>query len=516
VLNLSAAPTHQRRALAIPSIGTIGAILTLAIFIALAPLSWLFLLLATTVATLLALIFPWLAWLGLAFALPIASGLRLGPASATDLLFATALTLWCASTISQRRTPNASRLPVWAVAIYLLILYLSSLGAFNLGEALTEMVKWVEFGCLLLIVPMALPANKVHWLVALLLAAAALQGIYGLYQFLFRIGPEWFLIQGRFMRASGVFGQPNPFGAYLGLSLPVAFSLTLWGVTSLLQKRTLSTLMWTIFYLVATLSIGVGLVASWSRGAWLGAVGGMVVVLLFFDRRTAIALGFGILALAITALVGALNPNWIPSAISARIGNIPATLGFIDVLSTEVNDDNFAIIERVAHWVAALRMWEQSPWLGVGPGNYATAYASVALPQWREALGHAHNIYLNVLGETGLLGLGAFLLLWSSLIGWLLQQMHKTAQRVRSSHSWSRALVVGVLGIVAHLAIHSFFDNLFVQGMYLHIAFWLAAVAVSVSNLSNTPGAMQESSFFFGLASLGSASRMSESDKSRC
>jgi hypothetical protein len=84
---------------------------------------------------------------------------------------------------------------------------------------------------------MAIPISFVPWLVAALLAAAAVQGIYGLYQFVFRVGPEWFLIQGRFMRASGVFGQPNPFGAYLGLSLPVAFSLTLWGLTTLLHKR---------------------------------------------------------------------------------------------------------------------------------------------------------------------------------------------------------------------------------------------------------------------------------------
>jgi O-antigen ligase len=122
-------------------------------------------------------------------------------------------------------------------------------------------------------------------------------------------------------------------------------------------------------------------------------------------------------------------------------------------------------------------MWELSPWLGVGPGNYAAIYPSVALPRWSDPLGHAHNIYLNVLGETGVLGLIAFLLLWASLLGWLLHVMQKTLP----SQSWARALATGVLGVLAHLAIHSFFDNLFVQGMYLHIAFWLAAVAATVS-----------------------------------
>jgi O-antigen ligase len=248
----------------------------------------------------------------------------------------------------------------------------------------------------------------------------------------------------------------------------------------LMQRRTATDLLITIALCSITLSIGAGLVASWSRGAWLGAIGATIVVLATFDRRTALLLALGGLALLVTALLGALNPAWIPAAISNRIGDIPAYLGLIDILSLEVNDDNFAVIERVAHWVAALRMWEQAPWLGVGPGNYAAAYAAVALPRWSDPLGHAHNIYLNVLGETGMLGLVAFLLLWASLIGWLFRQISRAEAK-----SWSRALSVGVLAVLTHLAIHSFFDNLFVQGMYLQIAFWLAAVATINSSRGN-------------------------------
>ncbi|MCC6456582.1 MAG: O-antigen ligase family protein [Caldilineaceae bacterium] len=487
MLNVTVAYRPQSGSyLTVVNLSAAALILALAAAIAVTPLPWLLVVLGAALGMLLTLIFPWLAWLGLAFALPIASGWRIGPASLTDLIFAAALALWCASIISQRRSLRTPRLPVWSVALYLLVLYVASLGASNLDEALTEMVKWVEFGALLLILPMAVPAKFLPWLVAALLSAAALQGIYGLYQFVFRIGPDWFLIQGRFMRASGVFGQPNPFGAYLGLSLPVAFSLALWGISDFLRQRRMTTAFWTIFYLAACLCIGVGLVASWSRGGWLGAVAAVVVVLAFFHRRTATLLGLGILVLTAAALLGMLNPGWVPSAISARLADIPAYLGLVDVLSLEVNDDNFAIIERVAHWVAAIRMWESAPWLGVGPGNYAAAYPQVALPRWPEPLGHAHNIYLNVLGETGLLGMSTFLLMWASLVGWLRKQM----QSVLPPESWSRALAVGVLGVLAHLAVHSLFDNLFVQGMYLHVAFWLAAVAISAAS----PLAMDSSS----------------------
>ncbi len=461
----------------LPTLATAVSLPLLALAIALSPISWLFIGLGALTGTLLALIFPWLAWLGLAFALPIASGWRIGPASLTDPLLAATVALWSASMISQRRWLITPRLPLWPVALYLLVLYVASLGALNLDEALAEMIKWLEFALVLLVLPMALPPRIVPWLIAALLVAAALQGIYGLYQFIFRIGPDWFLIQGRFMRASGVFGQPNPYGGYLGLSLPVAFSLTLWGIRSLQQPKRVATALGTGFYTIATLCIGVGLVASWSRGGWLGAVAGVVVVLVFFDRRTALLLGLGILALTTAALVGAVSPGWIPSSISSRLADIPTYLGLVDILALEVNDDNFAVIERVAHWLAAVRMWESAPWLGVGPGNYASAYPAVALPRWNDPLGHAHNIYLNVLGETGILGLGAFLLLWITQIGWLLRKISQFSP----AQSWSRALAVGVLGVLAHLAVHSIFDNLFVQGMYLHIAFWLGAVAASIS-----------------------------------
>ena len=40
--------------------------------------------------------------------------------------------------------------------------------------------------------------------------------------------------------------------------------------------------------------------------------------------------------------------------------------------------------------------------------------------------------------------------------------------------SFAVALALGVIGVVAHLSIHNVVDNLFVQGNYLLIGFWLA------------------------------------------
>ena len=121
-------------------------------------------------------------------------------------------------------------------------------------------------------------------------------------------------------------------------------------------------------------------------------------------------------------------------------------------------------------------MWESSPWLGVGAGNYAAAYPAVRLPRWEDALGHAHNIYLNVLGETGLLGLAAYLALWIGVMVWVWQRAHLSGAPAQGR--WQAAVAVGVLGMVVHLSVHNLVDNLFVRGIVVYVGLWLALIHV--------------------------------------
>lgn len=461
-----------------------AALITLAILLALLPLYWAALLTAGAAAALLILRRPWLVWLLPAAALPMAGTVHLGfgPLTAIELLLALAGFIWLLSGAT-RGSLRVTHHPLLApLLLYLAALLLSSIDAADLDEAAKEMVKWIEFSVVLMLVPTVLTPGRTRWLVAAMLTAALGQALLGLYQFIFRIGPDWFVVLDRFMRAGGSFRQPNPFAGYLGLTLPVALSLTLWGVqTSASKQRTLGSLGWTLAYAAATGVIALGLLASWSRGAWIGAAAGVIVVLLFFSRRSALWVAGIASAVLIAALLGALNPAWVPAAVSARLQDLPAYLGLGNVLNQPVTDENFAVLERVAHWVAALRMFALSPWLGVGPGNYAAFYPLVRLPLWEEPLGHAHNAYLNVLAETGLVGLANFLTFWGGAVAWTWLKVRGNPA-MTSADTWNKALAVGVLGVLAHLAVHSIFDNLFVQGIYLHLAFWFAALVVVESH----------------------------------
>ena len=77
------------------------------------------------------------------------------------------------------------------------------------------------------------------------------------------------------------------------------------------------------------------------------------------------------LALVSSYCSASSRPMRCRSRSSSACGIFQAYFGLTDVLSQPVTDENFSVVERIAHWVAAQRMWAQSPWFGVGPGNYA-------------------------------------------------------------------------------------------------------------------------------------------------
>jgi hypothetical protein len=49
---------------------------------------------------------------------------------------------------------------------------------------------------------------------------------------------------------------------------------------------------------------------------------------------------------------------------------------------------------------------------------------------------------------------------------------------VKRSDGFHKAVAAGVVGILVHLHVHNFVDNLYVQGMYLHIAIMLGLASV--------------------------------------
>jgi O-antigen ligase len=161
-----------------------------------------------------------------------------------------------------------------------------------------------------------------------------------------------------------------------------------------------------------------------------------------------------------------------PDSLVARFTDFAQDLtGYEDVRGQVINDANYAVLERLAHWQAALGMAADSPWLGLGFGNYETAYPRYALMNWPSALGHAHNYYLNLLAETGLIGLIGYLIAWGSVFGLTLRLLHRRV-------GIARGIALGLLGVWVHLSVHSLFDKLYVNNLFLHLGAMLGLIGV--------------------------------------
>jgi putative inorganic carbon (HCO3(-)) transporter len=340
---------------------------------------------------------------------------------------------------------------------------------------LPELFKWLQVLALFWLVVDYVDARRLPWLVGGLLLIGAFQAGVGLWQFGLRgSGPDHFaILNDRFYRAYGTFEQPNPYGGYLGLVFPLGVGLAANWVLERLRvpNSPVSSLSRLLAVLLVTSLMGTALVVSWSRGAWIGMGAAALAMLAALPRRA--WLGLALVALILVGTLGLDVVGLLPASVSARLTDFAEYVRFEDVRGVGINDANFAVLERLAHWQAALEMWRANFWSGVGFGDYEPAYPAYRLLNWPIALGHAHNYYLNVAAETGLIGLLAYLLLWGAVF-W---QTWRFIERAPSG-AWQRGLAIGLLGAWTHLTVHSLFDNLYVNNVHLYIGVMLGLVAL--------------------------------------
>lgn len=424
------------------------------------------------------------AWESLRFGLPIPSG---------QLMLLFTLLVWIIRSLLIERRVWIARTPITALLwVFTFVASITVWYADTPWDGIKEVGKWVEMALIVWLVadsaetpPFTNPRYTAAWrkwfipgMLALLFLPALAQAALAYRQYaLIGSGPGHLIIsEGRY-RAYGTFMQPNPYGGYAALNLNLAIGLMV-GLISYTWRRLnlfsqigwrnwLGVLAaeWRLLLLTTalgggTLILALGLLASWSRGAWLSFLIGMgVLVLLLPQKRWQ---GIAILTLATVGFGVGVVIGIIPQSIFDRLLGFLSDFQVGDVRGVEITGSNFSIIERVAHWQAAVGMARDHLWQGVGFGNYEAVYDEYALLAWPLALGHAHNYYLNLLAETGMVGLIAYLITWGGLM-WL---TWRVAQR--SSFIY-RGLALGLLiGWIA-LSVHHLLDNLYVNNSFIHI-----------------------------------------------
>lgn len=482
---------------AVPKVVLFLLIMALGTALALLPWKWAGLVLISGFGLLVILIQPPFALLLLAFAVPFGSirEVPLGPVNigAAELVITLLFASWLARMVAARRilVPRAPLL--LPLSLFLGAIFLSTLVTTSLELSVKEIVKWLEVALIYGFMADMVDERWGQWLVWALLAAGSAEALVGVYQFLRQTGPEGFILFGRFMRAYGHFAQPNPFAGYLGLTLPLAYALMLEAFSWL--RRSVKQIFLCGVFVMAFAVMLAAITMSWSRGGWVGLAAALLVVTAARSRSARInAIAIGLLVAYLLFMGGA---QYLPPALTQRLSDFLPYLGGIDVARVEVTDANWAVVERMAHWLAAIGMFSDHPWLGVGIGNYPVAYPQYAIGRWRDALGHAHNYYLNITAEAGIIGLSAYLFLFGACLfqAWrVIQNLsaigvapvdQADAGAGLPQRGYWRAVALGVFGILVHLCVHNLFDNLFVHSMNVQLGLCLGLLVVAEKSMGD-------------------------------
>jgi putative inorganic carbon (hco3(-)) transporter len=365
------------------------------------------------------------------------------------------------------------------IGIFFIVAGFGGFHATSLSAWLTEWLKWALILMLIYILFTLCRYNRRwEWLLFALISAGLGQATIGLYTFVGGSGADHLRIfaDRGFFRAFGSFGQPNPFGGFMGLLTPLAMTLTVayglraWSIWHKNRHIARFDAFLCGYYALASLLMSGAVIASWSRGAWLGLGVAILALVISFPRKLWQGLGL----FAVVMVIGGLlwMSGRLPSSLTNRIGSATQELFVLsDVRGVDINPENYAVIERLAHWQAALNMGRANAWFGVGFGNYDATYEVYRLINWKFSLGHAHNYYLNVLAETGIIGLVAYIGLFVSLFMLTWQTRHHP-------DNLARLTAIGLLGSWVYLATHSMTDNLYVNNVFIHFGVMIGILAI--------------------------------------
>jgi putative inorganic carbon (hco3(-)) transporter len=340
----------------------------------------------------------------------------------------------------------------WILA-YLLVQLVSTLFAKDSASASEALGVFITEGLLLylLIVNAVRTERMVVVIVWILLVVAAGLSLISIHQELTgnltgdyfgfgqRGGDSTGLLPGEEFRSriAGPVDGPNRYAQILVLVLPLAFAVV-----------------WARFSRVASLAaivcaglISIAIALTLSRGA---AVGFALVVAVMFALRYIRFRYLALIPLAVIALLVAVP----------QYGERLASLDAVPGIASEAEEADGSIRSRLTEMVAAALVFVDHPIIGVGPDQFQAYY-----PEYADKFGlrvkeeerEAHNLYVGIASDSGLLGLTAF---FGAVIVTLRQLARLRSQLIGIRPQLAHLAAGFMLSIVAYLT----------TGIFLHLA----------------------------------------------
>jgi O-antigen ligase len=228
------------------------------------------------------------------------------------------------------------------------------------------------------------------------------------------------------------------------------------------------------FAVITLCMLVLAIVLSYTRAAWVSLV--------------AAFLCYGVIALRIktslvvagaVAFIGIVLFNWTAITMELERNEEQSSSDYASHVQSVSNITTDASnVERINRWGSAIRMFEEKPFLGWGPGTYMFQYAPFQKFSERTIIstnfgegGNAHSEYIGPMAEQGILGSLLFIALGIASV------YYASRIIIRSKNRQVRLLAKGILfGLITYL-VHGFLNN-FLDTEKASVPFWGFVAAI--------------------------------------
>ena len=252
--------------------------------------------------------------------------------------------------------------------------------------------------------------------------------------------------------ANPFYKDHTSYGATLGFILPVLVAFFLYIKREDINTRFLMVLL-ILLYIFAT-------AVSYTRATWLSILAsiGFWAVLKLKIRFEIVLTGLVILLVFFfsvrTDLMVKLEQNRVESS-----GEFSEHVQSMSNISTDQSN-----LERINRWSCALRMWQEKPFFGFGPGTYQfeygryqRSYEKTRISTDFGTMGNAHSEYFGPMAEAGVFGLLSILMVIGSTIYTGIRVY--LGSKKKSIRIFSMAVLVGLVSYYLHGLLNNFLDT---------------------------------------------------------
>lgn len=242
------------------------------------------------------------------------------------------------------------------------------------------------------------------------------------------------------------------YGAILAMLLPFLIGFGFYPKYRTSQKM----LTWFLVLVVI-----IALILSYTRAAWL-SVGVALGCYLFIRFKVK----FYVLVLVTTCLLAVVYVNRTNIIMKMEQNRQDSSKDLTKHLQSIYNiQSDVSNLERINRWKCALRMFEERPVFGWGPGTYMFQYAPFQL--WRDKTeistnfgnwGNAHSEYIGPLAESGVLGTLTLIILIITVF-YIGLKRYTNLNKERSTKILLLCAILGLITYCTHGFLNNFLDT---------------------------------------------------------